>query len=314
VIKKVYIYTLINPLNNEVFYIGYTYNLKKRLYEHLYSYNLKDNKYKKWVIEKITNAGLKPLINAIDECEYVFNQEQNMFEHERLEIYYIKKYRDEGIRLTNLTEGGKNPPLSKTKRVVYQYDKNLNFINKYESITEAAIAVGRLATSICKVLDQKKSLSCKGYYWLSTNEPNKIIIKRKVISIKKPYDVKRMIPIVQYSLDGIFLNEFLGQNDAERITGIKSKLINKCLRLNGYDQAGDYLWFYKDKIPIEIMKYDGRRFSRKILVYDLNKKYIGEYDSIRAGSKDLNIDETSICKNLKGHTSRAGNYRFVYDN
>jgi hypothetical protein len=313
VIKKVYIYTLTNPLNNEVFYIGYTYNLKKRLYEHLYSYNLKDNRYKKLIIEKILSAGLKPEINAIDECEYVFNQEQNIFEHERLEIYYIKKYRKEGIRLTNLTEGGKNPPISKTKRVVYQYDKNLNFINKYESITEAAIAVETQATHICRALDQKVNLSSKGYYWLSSNNLINIRTEKKKPIILKERE-KHTIPIVQYSLNGIFLNEYLGQSDAEKITGINSKLINKCLKMSNYNQTGGYMWFYKDKIPLNIEKYKRRGVSRKILTYDLTGNYVAEYNSIREGSKDLNIDETSICKNLKGCISRAGNYRFTYNN
>jgi hypothetical protein len=309
--KKIYIYVLINPLNNGIFYVGYTYNLKKRLYEHQYSYNLNDNMYKKFVIKKILNAGLKPEIKAIDECDYVFNDELNMFEHERLEIYYIKKYREEGVKLTNLTDGGKNPPTSKRKKIVYQYDKNLNFIKKYESITAAAIEMEIEPTHICAALDQKRNLTCRGYYWLTMSNTNDVIFERKKIIIKK--DIKyNTIPIVQYSLNGIFLNEYCGQNEAGRKTGINSKQINKCLRIKGFDQAGGYMWFYKDKIPKEIKKYDGRTFSRRIISYDLDGNVFKEYESIREGSIDLNIDETCICKNLKGIIQRAGKYRFKY--
>lgn len=311
--KKIYIYTLTNPLNNQIFYIGYTYDLKKRLYEHLYSYNLNDNKYKKSVINKILKNGLKPIIDAIDECDYVFNQKENMFEHERLEIYYIKKYRDADIKLTNLTKGGKNPPISKTKRIVYQFDKNLNFMKKYESITEAAIAVKTHATNICRALDQKRRLSCCGYYWLSSIDFVNIRTEKKKSTIIKERK-KHTIPIVQYSLDGMFLNEFIGQSEAERITGINSKLINKCLKISNYNQAGGYMWFYKNNIPLNIEKYRGRNFSCKILAYDLIGNFIKEYNSIREGSKDLNINETNICKNLKGHILRVGNYKFKYKN
>jgi len=309
----VYIYGLIDPRNNKIFYVGYTYNLKKRLYEHIYSYNLNDNRYKKSIIEKILNAGLKPEMKIIDECEYIFNKELNMFEHERLEIYYIKKYKEEGIKLTNLTEGGKNPPISKTKKIVYQYDKNLNFVNKYESITKAAIAVETQATHICRALDQRIRLSSKGYYWLSSNNLNNLRTEKKKPIILKERE-KHTIPIVQYSLDGIFLNEFLGQSAAEKITGINSKLINKCLKMNNYNQAGGYMWFYKDKIPLNIEKYRGKGISRKILAYDLVGNYIAKYDSIREGANSLNVNETSICKNLKGHTLRSGKYKFTYNN
>lgn len=316
--RKIYIYTLVNPLNNDVFYVGYTYNLKKRLYEHLYSYNLNDNKYKKSVIKKILIAGLKPEIKSIDECEYIFNQKENMYEHEKLEIYYIKKFRGDGIKLTNMTDGGKNPPYCKTKRIVYQFDKQLNFVKKYESITAAAIEVNTQATRICGALNQKRALSAMGYYWVTDNN----VIDNNVIDInterKKPnINPNRKIhtiPIVQYTLDGIYLNEYVSQNEAYRITGISSKQINKCLRIKGFDQAGGYLWFYKHQIPSIIKKYDGRTFSRKILAFDLDGNFIKEYNSIREGSKDLNLDETCMCKNLKGIIKKTGKYRFKYKN
>ena len=311
--KKIYIYALVNPLNNEIFYVGYTYNIKKRLYEHLYCYNLNGNKYKKFVILKILKNNLKPEIKIIDECDYVFNEKENMYEHERLEIYYIDKYKKEGVRLTNMTNGGKNPPYSKTKKVVYQFDKQLNFVKKYESITAAAIEMNTQPTRICGALNQKRYLSSMGYYWLTDNNIDNINTEKKK-RILNPNRKINTIPIVQYSLDGKYLNEFISQSEADRITGINSKQINKCLRLKGFDQAGGYLWFYKHQIPSTINKYDGRTFSRKILAFDLNGNFIKEYNSIREGSKNLNLDETCMCKNLKGIIRKTGNYKFIYKN
>lgn len=312
-VRKKFIYTLVNPLNNQVFYVGYTYNIKKRLYEHLYSYNLSDNKYKKSVILKILKNNLKPEIKIIDECEYVFNEKENMYEHEKLEIYYIDKYKKEGVKLTNMTNGGKNPPHSKTKKIVYQFDKQLNFIKKYESITAAAIEMNIQPTRICAALNQKRMKSCVGYYWLTDNNINNINTEKKK-SIPNPNRKINTIPIIQYSLEGKYLNEFISQNEAGRITGINSKQINKCLRLKGFDQAGGYMWFYKHQIPFTINKYDGRTFSRKILAFDLIGNFIREYNSIREGSKDLNLDETCMCKNLKGIIRKTGNYKFIYKN
>lgn len=39
--------------------------------------------------------------------------------------------------------------------------------------------------------------------------------------------------------------EFKSQSEAEKITGVSSKLINKCLRIPTYSQTNDYKWEYK---------------------------------------------------------------------
>lgn len=308
--RTVFIYKLIDPLNNEVFYIGYTYNINKRLSEHLCRCNLNNNKYKKFVILKIAHAGLKPEIKVIDQCNYMFNEEARMFEHERLEIYYIKKYRENGVRLTNLTDGGKNAPESKTKKPVYQFDKNLKLVANYESITAAAISMNTHPTHICAAYDQKKYITSLGYYWMSNDDPNRIKIK-KPTTFKQHFD-KKPRPIVQYDLHGNFIKEYISQSEAERVTNIKSKLINKCLRVPKYDQAGGYLWFYLDNVP-NIIKYNGRNFSRKIIAFDLDGNFVGKFNSIRKCATNLHLDETSICKNLKGVIAKTGKYKFKYD-
>lgn len=308
--RKVFIYVLINPLNNQIFYVGYTYNINKRLYEHIYNKN--DNKYKSSVILKIKSNKLLPLIKVIDECDYIYNEDLNMYEHEKLEIYYIKKFREEGIKLTNLTDGGKNPPISKTKITVYQYDKNFNFIKKYESITEAANTFNIPVTNICCALNQKRSLTSLGYYWLTIDDINRFPIRKKVIVVRKILN-RNTIPILQYDLNGNLIKEYIGQCEAERLTGISEKLINKCLRNKNYKQAGGYMWFYKNNVPDNIEKYPGKFFTRKISAFDLNNNFIQNFNSVREASIQLKLDETCISKNLKGHIKKTGNYMFKYN-
>jgi hypothetical protein len=93
---KKFIYTLTNPLDNKIFYVGYTNSLRSRLNAHM---KCKCNPLKSNIIKEIINNGLKPIMSIIDESDYVFNKKENMYEHERLEKYYIKKYKDEGIVL-----------------------------------------------------------------------------------------------------------------------------------------------------------------------------------------------------------------------
>ena len=101
----VYIYGLVDPRNDEVFYVGYTNNIKRRFRAHINvdGYRRKENLYKDNLIRKILECGLKPEISVLETCDKRFDSESNMYEHERIEIEYIKKYRESGVKLTNLT-------------------------------------------------------------------------------------------------------------------------------------------------------------------------------------------------------------------
>lgn len=93
------IYTLSDPITNEIRYVGYTStSLKERLRHHV-----KDCKYKKgykinW-IKKLLKQGLFPIITELynfkTKEEAIFNEIKTIFE------YTLK-----GYNLTNLTQGG----------------------------------------------------------------------------------------------------------------------------------------------------------------------------------------------------------------
>jgi hypothetical protein len=297
VIKKVYIYTLTNPLNNQIFYVGYTNNPTRRLNEHI---KYKYNPYKDFVIDEILCSGLKPTLDIIDECDYFFNQEENVFEHERLEIYYIKKYRDSGYDLTNMTDGVGNINFIP----VYQFGESGKFLKKYDSITEASQTVMVSISKISVALDQKINKSSAGFYWFTSMDGVKNIKFRKA--------AKRNIPILQYSLNGEFLNKFKGQGEAELITGVNSKLINKCLRKNGYDQAGNYMWFYENNLPEELNKYKGRYLSKPVLKFTKNNEFLEEYTTIQEATNKNNFKSNIIASNLCGKTKTAGGYVWKY--
>jgi len=297
--RKIYIYVLVNPLNNEVFYVGYTNNPTRRLNEHIGD---KYNNYKDAVIEKIINVKLKPELKIIDECDYIYDEKAKMCEHERLEIKYIKKYRDAGVKLTNLTDGG---GLAGRETIeLYCYDENGEFMRKYNSLTEASENVHVSISKISLALNQKINKSSANRYWFTTPQLKENIVFRKA--------AKRNILILQYSLDGIFLNKFNGQGEAEKITGIKSKLINKCLRKNGYNQAGGYMWYYENKLPETVKKYIKNNRTKSISQYDLNCKHIANYESISDASIKLNIPVGSISSNLIGKSKMSYGYIFTY--
>jgi hypothetical protein len=298
--KKVFIYVLINPLNKQIFYVGYTNNPKKRLNEHISDkYNLN----KDLIIDDILLNNKRPILNIIDECEYVYNEKFKMYEHERLEIYYIKKYKNEGIKLSNLTNGG---GLSGRETIeIYRYDENGDFKKKYNSLTEASEDVHVSISKISLALNQKINKSSANCYWFTNLQSKENIKFRKA--------AKRNILILQYSLDGIFLNKFNGQGDAENKTGVKCKLINKCLRKDGYNQAGGYMWFYENKLPKEIKKYKNIKY-KSIVKFDINDNLIEEYDSINKAIELNKYKSNSIYKCLNGKCKTSGGFKWKYKN
>jgi hypothetical protein len=233
----VYIYGLIDPRNNNVFYIGFTQYLNKRYNEHLNINNKKreKNTYKENVINKIFQLGLKPEMRIIDKCDKIFNSNLNMFEHERLEKYYIQKYIDEGIKLTNLTIGGNGGCTYQHK--VYQYNENGIFLKEYQSVNEVANIYNVNVSLISHVIDQRDKKSYKSTYLFSSKEKaNSFVFKETK---------KDNIPIIQYLPNGNFIKEYKNQKEASIITNIFQPNINHCLK-NKRKHAGGFIWKYKN--------------------------------------------------------------------
>ncbi len=242
--KIIYIYTLINPLDNQIFYVGYTNNPRIRLNSHI------KNKYnydKDIIIENIILNEQKPILNIIDECEYIFNLKENMFEHERLEIYYIKKFRDNGILLTNMTEGG-GDTIQTLKKKIYKYNQFGKFIDEYESISEAGIKHGINPDNIGHAVDQRIKKSSCDYYWFTSHE------KAKNFTFK--IIAKNNLSVLQYSLTNEFICEFNGKKEVYESFNIQRKsikegysLLTRALKSNGNKSTLGYLWYYKGNEP-----------------------------------------------------------------
>lgn len=100
VCKKFLIYGLVDPETAEVRYIGKSSRGLKRPYDHMkFHFLKKDISYKGNWIRSLMKLGLKPKVIVLEEFD----------SHEGLndaEIFWIKEYRSNGSRLTNLTDGG----------------------------------------------------------------------------------------------------------------------------------------------------------------------------------------------------------------
>lgn len=141
------IYTLTNPLTNEIFYVGKAVDLKTRFKGHL-NLSAADNKLKNNIIEFILHNSAMPIIEELDFHECIFREDED-YVHE-LEMYWIQQLKSWGISLIN-NEGLKSKPkyyrkyshiLEEStfeiivKTIVRRWDK-LN--NVYKQIVESTI-------------------------------------------------------------------------------------------------------------------------------------------------------------------------------
>ena len=94
-----HVYGLIDPINKQLRYVGFTVNFEDRLNQHCQSSKLKNNNKKNNWIKSIKKSGLVPEIFSIEQYE---SEEKAL----QAEIELISYYRYIGCDLTNVTKGG----------------------------------------------------------------------------------------------------------------------------------------------------------------------------------------------------------------
>lgn len=128
------IYTLTNPITNEIFYVGKTIDLRVRFKAHL-SLRTADSDFKNQIVEFILSSGKMPIIEELDYIEFtdkIDNQEVN-----RLEIYWINQMKQWGFNLCNI-HGLSGRKLYQRENNSYElggylFDDILEIINKKSS-------------------------------------------------------------------------------------------------------------------------------------------------------------------------------------
>jgi group I intron endonuclease len=93
---SIYIYTLSDPITNQIRYVGKTQNLNERFRSHVNA--KKSNKHKVNWINKLKNNGFLPVIEVLD----VVSRDS----WELAEKYWIQQMKAWGFNLLNATDGG----------------------------------------------------------------------------------------------------------------------------------------------------------------------------------------------------------------
>lgn len=118
-------------------------------------------------------------------------------------------------------------------------------------------------------------------------------------------------PVKQYDLDGNFINEFSGIQQAQRELGIWG--VWKCL--NGERKtAGGFQWRYSsDCSEVSNVTYrkSGKPY-REINQYDKNMNFIKTWPSIAEAVKQLNINRSNIISVCKGKSKTSNGFIWRY--
>jgi hypothetical protein len=240
---KVYIYGLVDGLKNELKYIGKSVEPKTRYRKHLQE-SVKKKSYKDNWIQSLLNNNNKPellIIDEVDEDNWVF-----------WEKHYISYYKYIGCKLTNITEGGEDPPNhTGRKRTTDEIERisNSNKGKKRSLETRINISLAKKGKPIPHLNNGKErslshrnnlSLSLKGR--TSPNKGKKFSNEYKEKLSKSSTSKKS---VIQMSLNGEFIK--IWESIAEAQKKLKIRHISDCCsNKNIYKSAGGYKWKYND--------------------------------------------------------------------
>ena len=159
---KYIIYGLIDPRTNEIRYVGQSTCGTKRIKQHFYPSHYKSRKKRhvyNW-INQLLCINLKPeyiILQELQQCENIKN------ELDTAECTWIKKLRDSGNNLTNLTDGGggsigyKASAESRAKMSVAKKGKKLS-----DAHVENIRAANKCRSPMTNETKKKISISNKG--------------------------------------------------------------------------------------------------------------------------------------------------------
>lgn len=176
---------------------------------------------------------------------------------------------------------------------VYKYSKLGKCLAIYNSINSAAIENDYKPSELYNRI--KECALTRGCYYS---------LKLYDQYIPKPRTIVKGRIIYVYDINGKFIDEvpyenifkYLGISSNRKLSTIikTNSIINdKQLRLEKYDYIKPYV--KKNK-------------SKSVLVYKLDGTFIGEYDSINKACKELNLDNSSVNKVLRGVNKSTKGY------
>jgi len=275
--NKTFIYTL-SDSNGIVRYIGKTDDPKRRLREHLYESKKKPKNHRHYWIMTLINKNEEPVLDIID---YVPSSDWEFWE-----IFYISLFKGWGFNLVNETNGGETGTGMLGKKHKKESKEKIRLANSGENHYNYG----------GKLTDEHKSNLSKSLSGVNNPFYQKKHKEETLNKIRKP--------ILQYSIDGTFLKEWISIKDAEdklKIHSISSACNN---RLNS---VGGFVWKFKENENYPKNIIISKKYRKKVLQFSINNEFIKEFNSIGEAESKLNINHIGkVCNEVKNHNTAGG--------
>lgn len=226
---KYTIYKLIDPITNEIRYIGLTFNdLKQRLKSHC---NERSNSHKSNWIKKLKSQGLKPIIESIED---------NISSYDdccEREIYWIEKHKVEGHPLTNMASGGNKNKKMSEETIKRMSESQINRYKNYKLIMpeSAKIELSNKAKKRFEKEEEREKLRISNKMYEDSKTPEQ---KLNDILIQNPKKV------IQYDKDMNFIAEYPSINNAAKLNNLSESNISKCCK-HKVVAVGGFIWRFE---------------------------------------------------------------------
>lgn len=187
----------------------------------------------------------------------------------------------------------------------YQYDLDGNFIREWESVAAIGreLLINKTNISACCL---HKKLTSDGYIWQYADDVQleEHLVDRRSKTQKKIGACK---PVLQFSKDGTFIQEYESLKQAEQQIGIDhlGQYLNDKYNKGNRHTCGGYIFEYKN--PEDIEKTNTRK-ARQVKQYTVNKEFIQEYPSVSAGARGISVPSPNITRACQKHCKTGGFY------
>lgn len=213
------IYKLIDPITNEVRYVGQTKrSLEQRLNEHIKGYGQKTNSHKRNWIKSLLKQDLKPIIEL---------QESGLTKSlvSEREIYWIQYYKDNGSKLTNATSGGGGPlDYSHSEETKAKLKKSLTGRKLSETHREN---IGKAREGMHLSQESKDKLAKKVKQEWANNVERLAEMKART-GANNPNWGGKFPGVIIHDKDGNTIGDFEHLQQASDLTGLTKTFIRAC--------------------------------------------------------------------------------------
>lgn len=274
--NEIYIYLIENKTNKKK-YIGQSVNYQKRMKEHIYGRNSRQNSIVDRAIKKHGENNF-----SFSVIDIAHNQE----EADEKERFYIKHYKSLKPNGYNVLIGGRNQQGSWNSKKVYMYNLNGEYIREFDSAQE----VQRWSNSFYlreSVRDccNGKINKCKDMIFCYTKQ-------QKIKPYQKPISSRRKT-VFQFDLKGNVLNSFQSIDTASKETNTSRTAILGCLK-GHYKTANGFRWGYSNEIETICLVIE----RTHVVQLDDNYDIVNEFPSCSEAERSLGL--------------RKGAYKTIY--